>query len=79
MAKRPRVRKGCRVTIQHEDTQEISTYSIVSPDVADPSQGKISVHCPLAQSIIGCCEGESVSVHLPDGPQAYKIRKISDA
>lgn len=67
---------GVTVTIQDEETQDVYVYTLVGAEEADPGAGKISVHAPLAEGLLGHGVGESVVVNLPGGSSKFKILKI---
>lgn len=68
---------GATVTIQELSSQSESVYTFVGPEESDPSAGKISVHSPLAQGLLGHKIGETVTVSLPTGKKQFKILKIA--
>lgn len=70
------VRIGAKVTIQELSSKIESVYTFVGPEESDPVSGKISVHSPLAQALLGHKSGETVTVHLPAGKKQFKILKI---
>ncbi|MBI3012119.1 MAG: GreA/GreB family elongation factor, partial [Elusimicrobia bacterium] len=43
---------------------------------SDPSNGKLSVHSPLGEGLLGHKTGEKVSVSLPAGKKEFLILKI---
>jgi transcription elongation factor GreA len=68
-----RVVFGATVGIEDLDSGERSTYQIVGDDEADIRDGKISVNSPIARSLIGKTEGDTVEVQTPGGARAYEI------
>lgn len=66
---------GMKVTLQDPDKDEYE-YTLVGAEESDPSAGKISVHAPLAQGLLGHKVGEEVLVPLPAGKMKFKILKI---
>ncbi len=70
---------GNQVTIKNVDTPEVSTYILVHPNDADLSSGRISIHSPLAQGIMGCKLGKLALVPLRDGPVTFKIIRVEPA
>ena len=68
-----RVVFGATVGIEDLDSGERSTYQIVGDDEADIKDGKISVNSPIARSLIGKTEGDTVEVQTPGGARAYEI------
>jgi transcription elongation factor GreA len=67
---------GLTVTLQDEDGDQME-YTLVGEDESDPAEGKISVHSPLAQGLLGKKKGETANVELPAGPRVFKILKIA--
>lgn len=50
--------------------------SVVSLDVADPMNGKISYQSPLGRALCGKCAGDEVEIETPRGKVKYKILSI---
>lgn len=71
------VRIGAIVTIQELSSKSESVYTFVGPEESDPARGKLSVHSPLAQGLLGHKIGETVTVSLPTGKRQFKILKIA--
>jgi transcription elongation factor GreA len=70
---------GMKVTIQEEGTNDEYEYTLVGAEEADPAAGKISVHAPLAQGLLGHKVGEEVMIQLPAGKMKFKVLKIEPA
>ncbi|MBI2069144.1 MAG: transcription elongation factor GreA [Elusimicrobia bacterium] len=70
------VRIGTRVTLEEVPSKETYEWALVGADEADADDGKISVHAPLSQGLLGHKAGETVKVELPRGPSTYKILKV---
>lgn len=70
------VKFGATVTIVDEDTDEEKTYQIVGEPEADLENGKLNMKSPIARSLIGKDEGDSVEVRTPGGEKSYEILKI---
>jgi transcription elongation factor GreA len=71
-----RVVFGSTVEIEDLDSGERSVYQIVGDDEADIKQRKISVGSPIARSLIGKTEGDTVEVATPGGARAYEIVSV---
>lgn len=69
---------GMKVTLQDADRDKYE-YTLVGAEESDPAAGKISVHAPLAQGLLGHKVGEEVVVPLPAGKMKFKILKIDPA
>ena len=60
------VRFGARVQVVDENEKR-SVYSIVGPDEANPSEGKISFQSPLGKALMKRKVGDTVTVTRPAG------------
>ena len=67
---------GSTVTIQKEKDKGESIYKIVGSEEADLNSGKLSLHSPLGEALLGKNKGELVSVTTPKGLINYKISAI---
>lgn len=63
---------GATVTVADEQGKE-STYSIVGVDEADAGRGHIAWISPMARALLKAREGDSVSVHTPEGRRTVEI------
>ncbi len=72
-----RVIFGATVILDDLDRGEKIVYQIVGADEADADGGKISIHSPMARSLIGKEEGDEVQVRTPGGIRNYRILGIS--
>ena len=72
-------RIGMKVTLREKSSGEEFVYSLVGSEESDPAQGKISVHAPLAQGILGHKAGQEVKIALPTGEKIFKILKVESA
>ncbi len=71
------IRIGATVAMQDIDSKEKSTYTLVGPDEANPSQGRISVQSPIGKALLGHKVGEQVAITLPHGGYTVKILNVS--
>ena len=71
------VQIGVKVTLQDMADGDEMEWTLVGPDEADPSAGKISVYAPLSEGILGKKVGDEVRVSLPAGPKRFKILKAA--
>ena len=71
-----RVSFGSTVYLVDVDTEEEEKYIIVGAPEANPQNGLISYHSPLAKALIGKEVGDEVEVKLPGGVKVYEIDKI---
>lgn len=67
---------GMKVTIREVGTTEDYEYILVGQEESDPSLGKISVHAPIAQGLLGLKVNEEVAIDLPGGKTKFKVLKI---
>ncbi|MCK5595228.1 transcription elongation factor GreA [bacterium] len=72
-----RVLIGAIVELKNLDSGEKIQYTLVSELEADFSDGKISISSPVAQSLLGHKENETVEINVPAGILRYKVLKIS--
>ncbi|TSC83356.1 MAG: transcription elongation factor GreA [Parcubacteria group bacterium Gr01-1014_19] len=63
-------------TIEVERGGQSSTFTIVGPNEANPSAGKISNESPLGKAFVGRSKGEGVKVKTPGGEVVYKIVSV---
>lgn len=70
------VKFGATVKLVDEDTDEEKTYQIVGEPEADLEKSKLNIKSPLARSLIGKEEGDSVEVRTPGGEKSYEILEI---
>jgi transcription elongation factor GreA len=69
---------GTKVTIRDQDGDTYE-YILVGAEESDPGAGKISVHAPIAQGLLGHKVNEEVQIQLPGGKTTLKILKIEPA
>jgi transcription elongation factor GreB len=70
------VRFGALVCVVDENGKT-SSYTIVGPDEADPSAGRISFQSPLGQSLMKRKVGDVVIVRRPAGEIEIEIQSIA--
>jgi transcription elongation factor GreA len=70
------VRFGATVGLVDEDTEEERTYQIVGEAEADINAGRLNMNSPLARTLIGKEEGDSVEVVTPGGSRSYEILSV---
>jgi regulator of nucleoside diphosphate kinase len=64
------------VTLTDQDTREEETYTLVYPEDADTSQGKISILAPLGTAMLGYRAGDIFEWEVPAGKRRWKVKKI---
>jgi transcription elongation factor GreA len=72
-----RVHFGSTVEIENIDTEENERYTICGVLEAEPENGLISVHSPLARYLLGKIREDQFFINLPNGKKEYEILKIS--
>jgi transcription elongation factor GreA len=68
---------GATVEIEDVESAKTVTYQIVGEDEANIKEGRISIGSPIARSLIGKQEGDSVIVKAPGGNVEYEIISVS--
>jgi len=58
------------------DTQEEMVYTLVFPDQADLSQGKISVLAPIGTAMLGYRVGDTFLWQVPDGECRLLVKEV---
>ena len=66
-----------RVELTNTATGQRMTYTLVSETEADLKQGKISVHTPIAQGLLGKKVGDIATINVPRGTIHLRIESIS--
>lgn len=67
---------GSKVTVTRSGDKNEKIYTIVGGEESDLDSGKISVHSPFGETIVGKKKGESFTYNAPAGPITYKIIEI---
>ncbi len=70
------IKFGATVDLADEDTDEEKTFQIVGQHEADIDKGLLNMQSPLARSLIGKEEGDSVEVRTPGGVRSYEILAV---
>tara|TARA_B100000900_G_C20528300_1_gene695169 strand:- start:792 stop:1262 length:471 start_codon:yes stop_codon:yes gene_type:complete len=70
------IKFGATVEIIDEDTEISKKYQIVGEAEADLENNLLNIKSPLAKSLIGKEEGDSVEVSTPGGKKGYEIVSI---
>ena len=65
------------VTIKNTKTGATMTYTLVSETEANFKEGKLSIHTPIAQALVGKKLGDKVMVKVPAGEMEFEIMDIS--
>jgi transcription elongation factor GreA len=67
---------GSVVTVMKRGDKNEKDYAIVGGEESDLSSGKISVHSPFGEAIVGKKKGQSFTYNAPSGPITYEIISI---
>jgi transcription elongation factor GreA len=73
---RDKVGLGSTVSVRQTDGSEIIVYELVTPEEADPTQGRISPSSPIGRSLLNHEVGDTVEVKVPSGTKEYEITKL---
>jgi regulator of nucleoside diphosphate kinase len=57
-------------------TQQEETYTLVFPENADASRGRISILAPVGMAMIGYQVGDTFEWPVPDGVRRLQVKKI---
>jgi len=71
-----RVGLGSTVTLRETATGNQIVYDLVTPEEADPTQGRISPSSPIGRSLLNHEEGDVVEVRVPSGMKEYEITRL---
>ena len=79
MAKIPRDRVGLgsRVVVLDLNKDEELSYSLVTSEDADVSQGRISTSSPIGKGLLGKRVGDTVRIQVPDGTRELEILQLA--
>jgi transcription elongation factor GreA len=64
---------GSTVELRDEESGTTVTYQLVGATEADLAAGRLSVESPLAQSVLGRAEGDTVVFDAPRGERRYSV------
>ena len=67
---------GSVVNVTKSGDRNEKIYTIVGGEESDLASGKISVHSPFGEAVIGKKKGQSFSYNAPSGAITYKIIEI---
>jgi transcription elongation factor GreA len=67
---------GSTVTLRETASGDEIVYDLVTPEEADPSQGRISPSSPIGKSLLNHEEGDVVEVRVPSGKKEYEITRL---
>ena len=67
---------GATVSLINIDNNKNLSYQIVGEDEADIKKKKISFNSPIARTLIGNYENDTVEVTTPNGVVIYKVKSV---
>ena len=67
---------GSTVHLRDTNTGDEIVYELVTPEEADPTQGRISPSSPIGKGLLGHEEGDTVEVKVPSGAKEYEITRL---
>jgi len=70
------VTMNSKVCITDMDSGEEMTFTLVYPEAADFSQGRVSVLAPIGSAVLGYRTGDVVEWQVPAGRRRLKIRSV---
>lgn len=65
-----------RVYLEDLNTGEEMVYTLVFPEDADISKGKISVLAPIGTAMLGYRVGDTFAWKVPDGIRTLKVKEV---
>lgn len=74
---RDRVGLGSEVKVLDLDKDEESTYTLVTSEEADATQGKISTSSPIGKGLLGKRVGDTVKIQIPGGFREMEILSLA--
>jgi transcription elongation factor GreA len=73
---RDKVGLGSTVSVRLTDGSGDVVYELVTPEEADPTQGRISPSSPIGRSLLNHEVGDTVEIKVPSGTKEYEITKL---
>lgn len=70
------VNVGSTVVVQKVHDKGIQTFILVGSEEVDVTNGKISIHSPLGNALIGKRKGDHAEFHAPRGTVGYIILEV---
>jgi transcription elongation factor GreA len=67
---------GSTVTLKDTTTGDEIVYELVTPEEADPTNGRISPSSPIGKSLLNHEEGDVVEVRVPAGSKEYEVTRL---
>jgi transcription elongation factor GreA len=67
---------GSTVALRETSSGDEIVYDLVTPEEADPTQGRISPSSPIGKSLLNHEEGDVVEIRVPSGTKEYEITRL---
>jgi transcription elongation factor GreA len=71
------VNVGSIVSFTDTNAGRETTYTLVRPEQANPSEGRLSMASPVARALLGHRVGDHVEAHTPKGVRPLVIAAIA--
>ena len=71
------VRLGSTFVVRDLDAGDDDTFTLVWPEQADASGGRLSVFAPLGVAVIGFAAGDEITWRMPGGLRRLSIRSVT--
>lgn len=65
-----------QVVLLDLDAREEETYTLVYPENADPSEGRVSILAPIGTAMLGYRVGDLFEWEVPAGKRRLKVEKV---
>jgi transcription elongation factor GreA len=67
---------GATVTVIEQGSTKCEVYQLVGSVEANPTEGKISIECPVGRALLGAKVGDKVIVNAPEGKLVFIVKSI---
>jgi transcription elongation factor GreA len=67
---------GSTVSLRDTGSGEAVVYEIVTPEEADPTQGRISPSSPIGRCLLNHEAGDTVEVIVPSGSREFEVIRL---
>jgi transcription elongation factor GreA len=74
---RDRVSLGTKLTLLDLDRDEEITYELVFPELADLTEGLVSIASPIGKGLVGKQEGDVVKIKIPSGQKRFEVLEFT--
>ncbi len=73
---RDRAALGSLIALLDLDTDKKVDYELVISEESDASRGRVSVGSPIGKGLLGCREGDDLSIPIPSGVRRFEVIKL---